>query len=47
MRNLQIYKYVEAIARTGSIRKAANEFSITPRLLLKTLFFLNKNLKVI
>ena len=24
-----------------------NEFSITPRLLLKTLFFLNKNLKVI
>ena len=46
MKNLQIYKYVEAIARTGSIRKAATEFSITPSALNRRLLALEDELKV-
>jgi len=46
MKNLQIYKYVEAIARTGSIRKAANEFSITPSALNRRLLALEDELEV-
>ena len=46
MKNLQIYKYVDAIARTGSIRKAATEFSITPSALNRRLLALEDELKV-
>lgn len=30
MRNLAVYKYINSVARTGSIRKAAESLSITP-----------------
>ena len=46
MKNLQIYAYVDAIARTGSIRKAATEFSITPSALNRRLLALEDELKV-
>ena len=45
MKNLQIYAYVDAIARTGSIRKAATEFSITPSALNRRLLALEDELK--
>ena len=45
IKNLQIYAYVDAIARTGSIRKAATEFSITPSALNRRLLALEDELK--
>jgi len=46
MKNLVIYEYIVAIARTGSIRKAATEFSITPSALNRRLLSLESELGI-
>ena len=46
MKNLLIYEYIVAIARTGSIRKAATEFSITPSALNRRLLALERELGI-
>ncbi|WP_417672019.1 LysR family transcriptional regulator [Roseibium sp.] len=44
MRNLQVYRYVDAIARTGSIRKAAEQLAITPSALNRRILALEEEL---
>lgn len=46
MRNLLIYKYVDAVARTGSIRKAADQLAITPSALNRRILALEQELGV-
>ncbi|MFT4830257.1 MAG: DNA-binding transcriptional LysR family regulator [Paracoccaceae bacterium] len=46
MRNLQVYRYVDAIARAGSIRKAAEQLSITPSALNRRILALEEELGV-
>lgn len=46
MRNLKVYRYVDAIARTGSIRKAAEQLSITPSALNRRILALEEELDV-
>ncbi len=44
MRNLVVYKYVDAVSRTGSIRKAAELLSITPSALNRRILALEEEL---
>jgi DNA-binding transcriptional LysR family regulator len=46
MRNLQVYRYVDAIARAGSIRKAAENLAITPSALNRRILALEEELGV-
>ncbi|MFY0609973.1 MAG: LysR family transcriptional regulator [Hyphomicrobiaceae bacterium] len=46
MRNLLIYRYVDAVARTGSIRKAADQLAITPSALNRRILALEQELDV-
>lgn len=46
MRNLLIYKYVDAVARTGSIRKAADQLAITPSALNRRILSLEQELDI-
>ena len=44
MRNLQIYRYVDTISRTGSIRKAADRLNITSSALNRRILSLEDEL---
>ena len=46
MKNLQINRYVDAIARTGSIRKASEQLSITPSALNRRILALEEELDI-
>ena len=46
MQNLRIYKYVDKIAKTGSIRQAAEQLYITPSALNRRLIALEQELGV-
>lgn len=46
MRNPVLYRYVDAVARTGSIRRAAEELSITPSALNRRILALEEELDV-
>lgn len=46
MRNLLIYRYVDAVARNGSIRKAADQLAITPSALNRRILALEQELDV-
>ncbi|TKI07181.1 LysR family transcriptional regulator [Martelella alba] len=46
MRNLTVYRYIDAIARTGSIRKAAETLAITPSALNRRVLALEEELGV-
>ena len=46
MRHLLPYKYVEEIAKAGSIRKAAETLSITPSALNRRLLAIEEELDV-
>ncbi len=46
MRNLLIYRYVDAVARTGSIRKAADQLAITSSALNRRILALEQELDV-
>ena len=46
MQNLRIYKYVDKIAKTGSIRQAAEQLYITPSALNRRLLALEQELGV-
>lgn len=46
MRNLQLYRYVDAVARTGSIRAAAAQLAITPSALNRRILALEEELGV-
>lgn len=46
MRNLQLYRYVDAVARAGSIRQAAEQLAITPSALNRRILALEEELGV-
>ena len=46
MRNLQVYRYVDAVVRHGSIRKAAEGLAITPSALNRRILALEDELGV-
>ncbi len=46
VRNLKVYRYVDTIARTGSIRKAAELLAITPSALNRRILALEEELEV-
>ncbi|MCV6597913.1 MAG: LysR family transcriptional regulator [Mangrovicoccus sp.] len=46
MRNLQLFRYVDAVARTGSIRRAAEELAITPSALNRRILALEEEMGV-
>ncbi|MEM6678898.1 MAG: LysR family transcriptional regulator [Pseudomonadota bacterium] len=46
MRNLQLYRYVDAVARRGSIRQAAEHLAITPSALNRRILALEEELGV-
>lgn len=46
MRNLTIYRYIDAVARAGSIRKAADQLAITPSALNRRILALEQELDV-
>ena len=46
MRHLQVLKYIEKIARTGSLRSAAEELNITPSALNRRILGIEKELGV-
>ncbi|ESR24877.1 LysR family transcriptional regulator [Lutibaculum baratangense] len=46
MRNLRVYRYVDAVARLGSIRKAAEHLAVTPSALNRRILALEEELGV-
>ena len=46
MKNLQVYRYVDAVDRYGSIRKAAEQLAITPSALNRRVLALEDELGV-